>query len=419
MAQLPKSEFNTRIENLRTIMVQQGIDLLLIYGDEYRREHLRYVSNYWPIFERGMLVIGKSGNPILLVAPECRRYADEMSVWKDIRIIHEMEMAYVSDTVVYSSDSQYTTLADVFKEVLNEKNARKISVCGVDAMSVLTFNAIKAAGGTAEVLNGDKIIYDMRLFKSPAEIQLLKKVAEICDQGYQAILNTNLIGLTERQAAVLGEKAARDAGAEQIVFSIFAAGERTNTVIGRATERVIQDGDMIMACMAVQYEGYIASDEWPFAAGNKPNADQFDLIRHLIVAEDIGIQLVRDGVVAGEVVRAIRDYFAANGLTPYDLYPPIHGNGLAEAEFPYPDENTQYTFRKGMGINFDVSLFGIPGVSSNRVEEGFIVTKDGLITLSPLISGLRQEFLRNISRIFCSKTKWVLFDLKIQEGKLR
>jgi len=103
--------------------------------------------------------------------------------------------------------------------------------------------------------------------------------------------------------------------------------------------------------------------------------------------------MIRDGVIAGQVVAQIRDYFHANGLTKYDLYPPIHGNGLAEAESPYPDENTQYPFRKGMGVNFDVSLFGLPGVGSNRVEEGFIVSEDGLVSLSQLISGLRKKFL--------------------------
>jgi hypothetical protein len=93
-------------------------------------------------------------------------------------------------------------------------------------------------------------------------------------------------------------------------------------------------------------------------------------------------------------VRAIRDYFAANGLTRYDLYPPIHGNGLAEAESPYPDENTKYAFKAGMGINFDVSLFGIPGVGSNRVEEGFVIAENGLVVLSNLISSLRVGFMK-------------------------
>jgi hypothetical protein len=46
-----------------------------------------------------------------------------------------------------------------------------------------------------------------------------------------------------------------------------------------------------------------------------------------------------------------------------------------------------------MGINFDVSLFGIPGVGSNRVEEGFVVNENGLIVFSSLISQMRKDFL--------------------------
>jgi Xaa-Pro aminopeptidase len=390
---IPKTEYAARLQRLRRVMEDEKIDLFLVYGDEYRREHLRYVSNYWPIFERGMLVVGRENHPVLLVAPECFSYARENSVWSDLRIVHEMEMAYVADPIEYSGGSAFTTLEAVFQDVCAGKTITRVGVCGFDAMSVITLNAIERAAGGAEVFNADRVIYDMRLIKSQAEIQTLRKAWQICDEGYQAILKADLAGLTEIQAAAIGEKAARDAGAEHLVFSIFATGERTDTVIGRATEKRIKSGELVMACLAVQYDGYIATDEWPFVAGGKPSADQFDLLRHLIKAEDIGIGMIRDGVIAGQVVGAIRDYFAANGLTPYDLYPPIHGNGLAEAESPYPDENTAYPFRSGMGINFDVSLFGLPGVGSNRVEEGFIVDKDGLIVLSPFISQLRKDFL--------------------------
>jgi Xaa-Pro aminopeptidase len=391
---IPKSEFQDRLQRLRQLMQAESIDLFLIYGDEYRREHLRYVSNYWPIFERGMLVVGLSGDPVLLVAPECFHYAKETSAWSDLRIVKEMEMAYVADQIEYSADSIYTTLEAVFKDLLHGKSPNKVEVCGFDAMSVITMDAIKQAADGAQVVNGDKVLYGMRTIKSPAEVQALRKVWQVCDRGYKALLEADLVGMTETQAAGLAEKAAREAGAEQIVFTIFATGSRTDTVIGRASEKVIQKGETVMACLAVQYDGYIASDEWPFVAGGQPSTDQFALIRHLIVAEDLGIQMVKDGVVAGQVVAAIRDYFAANGLTKYDLYPPIHGNGLAEAESPYPDEHTTYTFKSGMGVNFDVSLFGLPGVGSNRVEEGFIVQSGGLLVLSDLISRLRVDFLK-------------------------
>ena len=394
MQGIPREEFRSRIEKLREIMDREKTEIFLIYGDEYRREHLRYVSNHWPACDKGLLAVGLEGEPILLVAPETEGLAKEMSVWRDIRILREMEMAYVPEQIEYAAASRYTKLRDVILELSKGKTPKKIKLCGMDAMSVITYEAIKSAIPEAKVESGDEIIYRMRLIKSPAEIEMLKKAGEICDISYKAVLDADIVGLTERQAAAIGEKAARDAGAEVVVFSIFASGEeRTNTIIPRAAEKIIQKGDMIMYALAVQYEGYIASDEWPFVAGGEPTPEQLNLIKHVIKAEDIGVKNLKAGVVAGDVVKKIRKYFSDNGLEKYDLYPPIHGNGLAEAESPYPDEHTTYKFLSGMGVNFDVSIFGVPGIGSNRVEEGFVIGEDNNIVLSKLINRLREDFL--------------------------
>jgi Xaa-Pro aminopeptidase len=396
MSLIPKSEFEERVEKIREVMDKENIDIFLVYGDEYRRENLRYLSDYWPIFERAMVAFGKKGAPVLLVGPEGERYANEASVWSDIRVIKEMEMSYIPDQIDYSL-TRYSSLKDVINDLGNGEKLNKVGVCGIDAMSVLTYRAIKKAIGDAQLVDADKIVYKLRLLKSDNEVAALKKAAEVCDIGYKAVLDADIVGLTEIEAAAIGEKAARDAGAEDIVFSIFASGEgRTNTVVGRPTNKVIQAGDIIMYALAVQYDGYIATDEWPFVAGNQSTPSQKKLIDSLIIAEDIGIQIIKPGVPAGEVVHRIREYFKENGFQENYLYPPIHGIGLAEAESPYPDENSTYSFEPRMGINFDVSLFGVKGVGSNRIEEGFIVGENGLINLSPLITELRTTYLEGL-----------------------
>lgn len=67
---IPKEEFEHRIGRIREIMQERDIDAVLVYGDEYRKENLRYVSNFWPIFERGATFIKKTGEPMVLCAPE-------------------------------------------------------------------------------------------------------------------------------------------------------------------------------------------------------------------------------------------------------------------------------------------------------------------------------------------------------------
>ena len=74
-------------------------------------------------------------------------------------------------------------------------------------------------------------------------------------------------------------------------------------------------------------------------------------------------------------------------MTEFDLYPPMHGIGLAEAESPYPDENADYLFESGMCVNSDISIWGHPA-GSNRIEEGFVITAEGPESVTPLIRDL-------------------------------
>ena len=112
MERITKREFEKRIQRIRKDLETSDSDVFVIYGDEYRRENLRYVSNYWPIFDRGMLVLGRENEPILLVAPEGESLAREMSIWQHIRIVAEVEPSYIPDKIDYSS-ANYSKLADV------------------------------------------------------------------------------------------------------------------------------------------------------------------------------------------------------------------------------------------------------------------------------------------------------------------
>ena len=47
---IPKEEFQQRIDKIKEYMTKEQLDVILVYGDEYRKENLRDGSNYWPIF---------------------------------------------------------------------------------------------------------------------------------------------------------------------------------------------------------------------------------------------------------------------------------------------------------------------------------------------------------------------------------
>jgi len=377
---IPKSEFEERVRKVQDAMENEQLDGLFVFGDEYRRENLRYLSNFWPIFERGACCIGRKGEPILAGAPEGAMYAREMCPWKDIRNIKEFSCVSVPEEINYPF-ATFSSLKETLADTLN--GGRRLGVVGKWDMPGPIFDRVCGALPNVEVIEADSILRDLRLIKSENEIACLREAGRLACLGYEKLVAAAVPGSTELQAAGIAEGAARSGGAENIPFIVFGSGSRTNTIIGRPTNKVIRDGDMLMAGIAVQYQGYIATAEYPFVAGNANN-EQKKFLSTLFQATNVQLKYLRAGAISGEMVRAVKAVFEAHGYKKYDLYPPMHGIGLAEAESPYPDEDATYPFRAGMCVNSDVSLFGHP-CGSNRIEEGFVIREDGCESLTPLI----------------------------------
>ncbi len=391
MIKIPLSEFRERLSTLKKHMIENKLDAVLVYGDEYRKENLRYVSNFWPIFERGALLLRKEGNPILLCAPENEELAKEKSIWEDIRLVPDFKCVTVSDEIEYPH-ANYTSFNKLANEIRNQYELNRLGIAGIDAMPGILLTAIRDAFD-CEIVDINDILFKMRLIKTENEIACLREAARIAEMGFKAMMESDLIGKTERYAASIAEGVARREGAETIIFTVFGSGDRSAKIVGRAENKIIEDGDMIMCALAVQYEGYVATYEIPFAVGSYSEKTK-RVIDVLINASAVGLPHLKAGVPMKNFVRAVREYFRKEGLEEYDVYPPLHGIGCAEAENPYPNEETDEVFREGMVVNTDISLFGLEG-GSNRVEEGFVIRKDGAEPLCPFMRQYLADWLMN------------------------
>ncbi|MBE6389946.1 MAG: aminopeptidase P family protein [Lentisphaerae bacterium] len=380
---IPKSEFAERIIRIQAEMEKEKLDAVAVYGDEYRKENLRYVCNFWPIFERGICVIPKTGEPTLAGAPEGENYAREMSVWSDYRNVREFACVSVPEEIDYPL-ATFSSLKDIMQSAL--KGGRRLGLVGVWDIPAPIMDRLKAAIPGVEIVDAMPILARLRIIKSANEIACLKEAGRQACEGYKKLLEYAVDGNPETLAAGAAEGAARMAGAEDINFMVFGSGKRTETVIGRTANKIMREGEMVMAAMAVQYEGYVSTVEYPFVIG-KASDEQKKFLNVLFEAANVQQDYLKAGVVAGEMVKMVKEVFARHGMTQYDLYPPMHGIGLAEAESPYPDENTNYLFEAGMCVNSDISIWGHPA-GSNRIEEGFVLTADGPESITPFIREL-------------------------------
>ncbi len=386
MITIPREEFVSRVERIQEALAPRNLDGLMVYGDEYRKENLRYVSNFWPIFERSACFLPRQGDPILAVAPEGEKYAREMTPWADVRNIKEFACVTVPEEIDYPL-AVFSSLREILGDTLG--SGRRLGLVGIWDIPHPLYQRVQEAIPGLELVPCDDLLLDMRLIKSPAEIACWQEAGRQACAGYAALLEAAVPGNTETFAAGAAEGAARQAGAEGIIFTIIGSGPRAETIIGRATEKVIQDGEMVMAALAVQYQGYVATAEFPFVAGTASD-EQKRFLSVLLEAANVQLAYLRDGAISGEMVRAVKEVFRRHQMEAYDVYPPMHGAGLAEAESPYPDEQATYPLRAGMCVNSDISLWGHPA-GSNRIEEGFVIGEEGPISVTPLIRDLAEK----------------------------
>jgi len=389
MFKIPKEEFAARVEKLKDLMREHEMQACLIYGDEYRKENLRYMGNYWPLFERGAVMVTLTGEPFVIAAPEGEMFCREMSAWPDVRLLPEFACVTVPDKIEYPQ-AHYTSLTEIRKGVQGKEHLRRLGIVGIDAMPEPLMKVIADSFAGIEIVDANDLLFKLRMTKTASEVACLQEAARIADEGYKLMIEQVKPGMTELELASLAYGECTKQGAENIPFCLLTSGKRVNTIIGRASGKVIEDGDMIMAAIAVQVEGYVATMNFPFVAGEM-SKEQKEFIDILVEAEDAALSRIKAGANQSEVVRAVKAYFKEKNVTEYDLYPPLHGCGLAEAESPYPDENSEAIFVAGMTVNTDVSLFGHPH-GSNRIEESLLVTETGYESMSKLVRHLSRTW---------------------------
>src|SRR5271170_7604462 len=70
----PASVFSKRIDALRFAMETRGLTHVVVYADREHFANLAYLTDIDPRFEEILLIIARSGNPLIVTGNECRGY---------------------------------------------------------------------------------------------------------------------------------------------------------------------------------------------------------------------------------------------------------------------------------------------------------------------------------------------------------
>lgn len=224
-------------------------------------------------------------------------------------------------------------------------------------------------------------VEEMRVVKSKEEIDLIKRAASISDKAFSIIINEIEVGMKERDIANKLDFILRDLGADKESFdTIIASGIMSSMPHATASNRVINDGDMIKMDFGSVVDGY-HSDMTRMVVVGKTTNKQKNIFDIVLEAQIKALNAVRPEVKCKDLDKIARDIITEKGYGEYFLHGLGHGVGLDIHESPTLTKNSEEILKESMIITIEPGIY-IPDFGGVRIEDLVLVTEDGYEILS-------------------------------------
>lgn len=372
-------ETEQRIGEVINLLKRKKLDVAFIYFDELNIANGWYLTGWCPQFEKGAVLVPVKGNPLLLGGPESEPFAKMSSAIKDTRCF----------TPFMVPDEEYpnANILDFKKLYLEMKDRgldlNKIGFVGTSTIPYLVYKEFSEGFNSSKIIDITDEYEKLRAYKSEWEREQILKSFELCDLAYDKMKSCIKPGVYEYEVAAAGEYICRMHGANSFAYScIVGSGPRAKAVVPTATNKIMEDGELVMLGIAPRVNGYAGTYGDTIPINGKYTAKQKDLLNHLRETMQLTKRMLKPGNSGKEIDVPGRKYFEKHGLIDYLVCPFAHTIGLMEAEAPFFGPNGDFILEPGMCVMIDVSFFGHPDFHGGRIETGYIITETGCIPMS-------------------------------------
>ena len=367
-------ELKDRVEILRKEIKNRNLNGIIIYSDEYRSGYCTYFTGYKPInvIEESpqTLIVMENEDPILVIG-RLNYYSARETVWiKNILQHHKF-------------DTEISTMLKKFN-----KKGSKIGIAGEHLMPFYLRDLFTKAMPDVNFPIVTEILDDMRKIKSPQEIFLMEKAAEINDKVLTELKSIIKIGMTEQQVVAHADFLGRQMGADLGSATVVMSGKNTKFPAWRATDKKINKGELVMVDFNPAI-GYYCNDGgltflMPGASKYKSDALKNS---HKIIKKTINS--IRSQTKATNVHDSFYDLLKPLSLEP-NFSPYVtgtrgtgHGVGLDVVEFPDLNKFSNFIFYPNMTFAIKLDLHDLEG-EGLRVEQVVQITEEGVKPLNKL-----------------------------------
>jgi len=372
---IPREEFEQRMKKFKEKMQSNKIDMVVIYSNLLDPSSVRYLSDVSPINESAAMVIPLEGEPILCSGQACHEWSKFKSLIKEIRILPEI--GEVSG-VEYNIEGQLD-FEDLFRELKSKYKILKIGIIGELIFPYAIYKKLEKVFKDTEIINSEKLIYELRMQKSKNELACIRKAGKIIVETFEYAVDKMKPGYSELdiQADIEGQMLRLGAESYCNSFAPMIPSGRVNSnlCMNRNTLRKIKEGEIIDLQAGCLYEGYNAVICTPVMLGDIPRKIK-DTVSVALEAEKTVVSAMKPGASSIKLFKIYNDFLKKKNYEKFSPYGSVHSLGMLECETPFFSATKEVIMLENMAVAIDVYFKGMSW-GSFRIEDTYIITNSG------------------------------------------
>jgi Xaa-Pro aminopeptidase len=341
-----------RLDRLRDRMDGEGLDALLVT----HLTNIRYLTG----FTGSAALLLVTAHDALFVTDG--RYSAQSA--------DQLGAAGVAARIEVSGEAQRDLVVDA---------ATGESVVGLEADHV-TWSAARRYGdewfGDADVVATTGLTEGLRIVKDAGEIDRIRAACAIADDALAEVRHRLAERPTEREFGFELDMAIRRLGASGNSFeTIVASGPNGARPHHRPTDRVVEEGDLVVVDFGALVDGY-CSDMTRTVMVGEPTPTQSRMLATVLESQAAGVEAVRAGIEARVVDAACRLVIDEAGWSAAFSHGTGHGVGLDIHESPRVAKTSGDTLAAGHIVTVEPGVY-LPEHGGVRIEDTVVVTDAG------------------------------------------
>ncbi len=355
---------SNRIAALRKVMNSRRIDAFVVSS----LPHIRYLTNF------------SGSSAVLLILHDGIHFLTDGRYAEQIR------------TELYALDGLCTHITRSTWQCIAEHNLlQSCETVGFEA-AVLSWSAVQAMRKQLRTRRGaltgrrfvpcTSIIERLIMSKTADEVAHIRAAAAIADSVYRFVLEIVKPSMCEHDIAAEISYQARKRGSEADAFDIIvASGVRGALPHGRASNKLLQSGELVTIDFGCEVQGFCCDITRTFALG-KPSEFDASVYALVLEANKRAIAAARAGISCKRLDAVARDFLARNGYTKEFEHSLGHGLGLEVHELPSVSARSlRSRIPAGAVITIEPGVY-IPGRCGVRIEDDIWIHESGCDVLT-------------------------------------